>query len=282
MAQTVNISGYTIGWTDPFILQYDWARTVFLERSDERTRDWPLLSNPIPVTVLTLAWLVFVLKLGPAMMKNRKPFTLRRLILGINVLQVILNAWVTYEFLAVGWLAHYNFWCQECEYVRTPESMRMARACYVYFALKLFDMIDTVIYVLRNKPNQVTFLHLYHHVSTLLLAWVVATYAPGGHGTFVQLLNTIVHVIMYTYYMIAGLGPRFQRFLWWKRYLTRIQLFQFVLQFAHNVNALRIGCKYSNVIIAMFLPIIVGTFSLFMNFYIKSYLKRADQKKKQK
>jgi len=70
-----------------------------LEFPDERTRDWPLLSNPIPVTVLTLAWLVFVLKLGPAMMRNRKPFTLRGFIFSINVLQVVLNAYVTYEVL---------------------------------------------------------------------------------------------------------------------------------------------------------------------------------------
>jgi hypothetical protein len=107
-------------------------------------------------------------------------------------------------------------------------------------------IVFQVLYVLRNKSNQVTFLHLYHHISTLLLAWAVATYAPGkeqtlwvkrnhwhlfntgGHGTLVQLLNTIVHVIMYSYYMIAGLGPRFQRFLWWKKYLTRIQLVKYL------------------------------------------------------
>jgi GNS1/SUR4 family len=68
-----------------------------LEIPDERTRDWPLLSNPIPVTIFTLAWLVFVLKLGPAMMRNRKPFSFRGFIFIINVLQVVLNAYVTYE-----------------------------------------------------------------------------------------------------------------------------------------------------------------------------------------
>jgi hypothetical protein len=33
MAQTANITGYTMGWTDPFILQYDWSRTLFFEKS---------------------------------------------------------------------------------------------------------------------------------------------------------------------------------------------------------------------------------------------------------
>jgi hypothetical protein len=34
--------------------------------------------------------------------------------------------------------------------------------------------------VLRHKNNQITFLHVYHHVSTLILGWTVANYAPGN------------------------------------------------------------------------------------------------------
>ena len=37
------------------------------------------------------------------------------------------------------------------------------------------------------------------------------------------MLNCAVHVLMYTYYMLAAIGVD-QRYLWWKRYLTRIQL----------------------------------------------------------
>jgi hypothetical protein len=33
MAQTANITGYTIGWTDPFLLQHDWSRELFFEKS---------------------------------------------------------------------------------------------------------------------------------------------------------------------------------------------------------------------------------------------------------
>lgn len=29
---------------------------------------------------------------------------------------------------------------------------------------------------------------------------------------------------MYSYYGLAALGPQYQKYLWWKRYLTRIQL----------------------------------------------------------
>jgi len=37
-------------------------------------------------------------------------------------------------------------------------------------------------------------------------------------------MNSFVHVLMYTYYGLAGFGPQMQKYLWWKRYLTTIQL----------------------------------------------------------
>lgn len=43
-------------------------------------------------------------------------------------------------------------------------------------------------------------------------------------GTFHALLNCVVHVIMYTYYGLTAMGPSYQKFLWWKKYLTTIQL----------------------------------------------------------
>lgn len=41
---------------------------------------------------------------------------------------------------------------------------------------------------------------------------------------FIGLLNTFVHIVMYSYYGLAALGPHMQKYLWWKRYLTSLQL----------------------------------------------------------
>jgi phosphatidylglycerophosphate synthase len=59
-------------------------------------------------------------------------------------------------------------------------------------------------------------------------------FMPGGHGTFFVMLNTFVHIIMYTYYMLAAVGPQMQKYLWWKKYLTMLQLVQFVGIFVHS------------------------------------------------
>jgi len=38
------------------------------------------------------------------------------------------------------------------------------------------------------------------------------------------MINSFVHVLMYTYYGLSALGPHMQKYLWWKKYLTRVQL----------------------------------------------------------
>lgn len=58
----------------------------------------------------------------------------------------------------------------------------------------------------------------------------------GGLGTFHALLNCIVHVIMYTYYALSAMGPAYQKYLWWKKYMTTIQLVSYQLIYPSPVS----------------------------------------------
>ena len=40
----------------------------------------------------------------------------------------------------------------------------------------------------------------------------------------IGLINSLVHVVMYLYYGLAAFGPNMAKYLWWKRYLTSLQL----------------------------------------------------------
>ena len=40
-------------------------------------------------------------------------------------------------------------------------------------------------------------------------------------------LNSCVHGLMHTYYLLASLGPRLRPLLWWKPHLLRLQMLQF-------------------------------------------------------
>lgn len=42
--------------------------------------------------------------------------------------------------------------------------------------------------------------------------------------SFTGVINSFVHIIMYTYYMLAAIGPHLHKYLWWKKYITDLQM----------------------------------------------------------
>jgi hypothetical protein len=59
-----------------------------------------------------------------------------------------------------------------------------------------------------------------------IFGWALCRWLPGGQESFGGTLNSLVHVLMYSYYFLAALGPHMQKYLWWKRYLTTFQMIQ--------------------------------------------------------
>ena len=89
-----------------------------------------------------------------------------------------------------------------------------------YFFSKFTDFMDSFFMVLKKKNNQLTSLHVIHHMIMPVCSWVFLKWVGGGHSTFFMFLNMGVHVVMYFYYLMSGLGPQVQKYLWWKRYIT--------------------------------------------------------------
>lgn len=81
-----------------------------------------------------------------------------------------------------------------------------------------------IFFVLRKKFDHISTLHVIHHGVMPMSVWFGVKFTPGGHSSFFGFLNTFVHIIMYSYYLIAALGPKYQKYLWWKKYLTTIQM----------------------------------------------------------
>ena len=112
----------------------------------------------------------------------------------------------------------------------------MARGVYMYFLCKIIELLDTVFFVLRKKQRQISFLHLYHHAMMPICAWIGVRFVPGGHGTLLGVINAFIHIIMYAYYMLSAFGPHMQKYLWWKKHLTSLQLVQFTIILYHNLQ----------------------------------------------
>ncbi|KAL7292507.1 hypothetical protein TKK_0014082 [Trichogramma kaykai] len=263
-----------------FIL--DKYNDIIWKRYDPRTSDWFLVSAPGPLLAIVAFYVYFSTSLGPRLMKDRQPFTLRKTLIVYNFIQVILSIYLVYEGLMAGWLNDYSFKCQPVDYSDNPKAMRMAKGVYLYFACKLIELLDTVFFVLRKKQRQISFLHVYHHAMMPVCAWIGVRYVPGGHPTLLGVINSFIHVLMYAYYMLSAFGPEMQKYLWWKRHLTSLQLVQFSIILVHNLQILFTDCNFPK-FLAFLLCINAGLFIyLFGSFYVKNYIKDNNQDKMKK
>ncbi|XP_015113965.1 elongation of very long chain fatty acids protein AAEL008004 [Diachasma alloeum] len=253
-------------------------RDLMDNKSDPRVNDWPLMSGPLPTFLICISYAYFVKVLGPKLMENRKPFSLRRIMIGYNLFQVIFSTWLFYESLAAGWWNDYSFRCQPVDYSRRPKAMRMASGCWWYFISKFTEFLDTLFFVLRKKNDHISTLHVIHHGIMPMSTWFGVKFTPGGHSSFFGLLNTFVHIVMYGYYLLAALGPKVQPYLWWKKYLTTLQMVQFVLVFIHTFQLLFTECNYPKAFVWWIGMHAVLFFFLFRDFYIKAYTRRKAKK----
>lgn len=98
---------------------------------------------------------------------------------------------------------------------------------YLYYILKVYDLLDTLFFVLRKKTSHISFLHVYHHFFVTLVAFVTLKFVPGGQLVFLGLANTAVHAVMYFYYFITAWNPTLKQSLWWKKHITQLQLVRY-------------------------------------------------------
>lgn len=73
--------------------------------------------------------------------------------------------------------------------------------------LRGIEVFETLCFVLRKKQNQVSFLHVYHHVAVYWLLWLTIKMSANDMEIFIMVLNLYVHVVMYFYYFLALFKP---------------------------------------------------------------------------
>ncbi|XP_059143062.1 elongation of very long chain fatty acids protein 7-like [Physella acuta] len=249
------------------------------ENADPRVENWFMMGSPIPSLIICLAYFIFVW-ISPSLMKNVKAFEMRNLLVVYNLAMVALSTYTFYEFLMSGWLTGYSLGCQPVDYSNSPQAVRMARVCWLFYISKFIELLDTVFFILRKKFNQVSFLHVFHHGIMPISWWFGVKLVPGGFGTFHSLLNSFIHLVMYTYYGLSALGPSFHKYLWWKKYMTSMQMIQFVAVTIHSAQLLFMDCDYP-----IFFVYWIGLYAviflfMFAKFYVQAYLKPASSHQK--
>ena len=136
----------------------------------------------------------------------------------------------------------------------------------LYWLTKIYELLDTVFMILRHKQRQISFLHVYHHSSMIILSDLAYHIYPWPAFAVYLALNSIVHVVLYAYYGLSALSP--ENPPKWKKFLTQFQILQFFIDMIHAV----IGYLYHGFCIYGILYGIT-MITLFLNFYYRAYIK---------
>nr|QBO55933.1 elongation of very long chain fatty acid 9c [Brachionus rotundiformis] len=247
---------------------------IYMSRGDNRVKYWFGMETPWLTLIILGIYIASIVGIKK-FMSNRKPFELREFMILYNFLQVVASFYIFIEVAVVAIKSKYSMTCEPVDYTNNPLAIRMASVLHFYYIMKLVDLIDTVIFAFRKKSNQISFLHVFHHSSMVINSWCGVKWVAGGQTFFLCCLNSLVHSIMYGYYGLSACGPSVQKYLWWKKYLTQLQLVQFFVIMTHAVvNIFQKNCAYQKGYSIAFVLYGVFITSLFLNFYHKSYSKQ--------
>lgn len=248
---------------------------AFDKNGDPRVDGYPLMRTPWPVVAMCLAYLSFVKVIGPAVMRDRKPFQLFTFIRIYNLLMVCWNA---FGFAMACYFLNFGldtFGCRPIDpQARDRKSMLMIQYGYIFLLSRLVEFVDTICFVLRKKSRQISGFHVFHHFSVPIAVWFFVKFAPGGNSAIFPFLNTFIHTVMYSYYFLATF-PSMRPYLGWKKYLTQVQIIQFIIMILHSTQPLFIpGCKFPKTFLYLNIFFSIIFIYLFTKFYIDNYGKQ--------
>ena len=231
-----------------------------------------VLSSAVFLTGANTFYLLTVWALYTYMKSRPSPFNCKWPMLLYNLAMVGFAGYVAFGIIHVLMSGKLSFICNEPRaYNSTSTSNVFLGHLYTVFYLQKFmEFFDTWFFILRKSFRQLTFLHLYHHCSINVIVWLGL---EGGYGDMYLpvLLNSIVHVLMYGHYAASAVGISTP----WKPFLTKIQIFQFVIIACFGVGTFMSCDGESNAPVwarALVMGYMVSMIALFGNFFIRAYI----------
>lgn len=188
-----------------------------------------------------------------------------------NPLQIIVCSYMCVEAAIQAYENNYTI--LPCNKFNSEKPV-ITKVLYLFYLSKILDFMDTFLIIAGKKWKQLSVLHVYHHASVAFVYYADFRVAWDGDIYPTIVLNGFIHTIMYTYYFVSA----HTREIWWKKYLTTLQLIQFVAMNVQGSMIVTRQCQdFPRKIAYMYLVYVQSLFWLFMNFFIRAYMMRPSE-----
>ncbi|XP_063900742.1 very long chain fatty acid elongase AAEL008004-like isoform X1 [Zophobas morio] len=247
---------------------------------DPRVKNWYMLAAPLPTVIIIIIYLFLIYKFLPQLMRHRKPYKLTTLIRFYNLFQIISCTLLVHQLATPLSNPSYVWKCERFAYSRNPLALKRVSLSYYFYLIKVAEMVETVFFMMRKKNNQVSSLHVYHHVTTLITAWISGKYFSGGMVAFCMILNSFVHILMYSYYFLSSLGLHWQKYIAkWKPAITMLQMIQLITLVVHASQVLYFDdCNLPHIFFYFYAMNVTIIFFMFKNFFKENYFQNTLKK----
>lgn len=227
-------------------------KMIWGEYSEPKAKDFFLINSSWALFALIACHWFFVAKIGPYIMKNRKPLNLGPLMIVLNGLQF--GAYGC-GIMLIGYGINFGWDAWRCHQSPSNDSFRdevFLRIAYVLFCMRLLESTTPIIMVLRKKHDQHPLLHaVYNGVYLTIIYHCINRY-----------YKEVVYMYPYTdamkialrsaYYSLTLPGPPFQRHAGRKRYITAISLAIVLYNVYHMVSMIQGSCDGPKAILLAF------------------------------
>lgn len=112
-------------------------------------------------------------------MKDKQPYNIINLCRWYNVFQFVACLTFVVRSYQMGFTFQYLWKCESFDFLSKEVKEELVLGSWLFLGLRMIEFIETVFFILRKKRNQASFLHVYHHISTVILMWVFLVYDTG-------------------------------------------------------------------------------------------------------
>lgn len=190
--------------------EFDWAKAPL------NRLEFPVITALVYVAVVCLldtACKKSKLQLKKVQFVHNSILSLWSLLMFVGLVYESINRSVNEEEGSTEWLV-----CEQKAVFTGP----LVFWIYNYHISKYYELLDTVLQLIKGRGPPFFFMHVYHHFTILITSffWLQTS---GTHTHVGAMWNTFVHVWMYGYFALRSIGIK----PWWKNYITYLQIIQF-------------------------------------------------------
>lgn len=233
------------------------------------------LMTPHYAVLMALTYLAFVMVCAPLFRSVGFSVKLKPVMRLYNAFMVALSAYMGTKSILLAYASNDSLFCVPV--AKGTAGAEMAQLIWIFTFSKVIEFFDTVFMIFEGRLRQVSFLHVYHHVTILSYWFTILWVFPGSDAYFSVAGNSYIHVLMYGYYLLASFGYS----PWWKYYITKAQIFQFC---CFCVQSIYVGywkneskCDFPTVLSRGLLWYMLSLIVLFMHFLITNKKKKGSK-----